>query len=97
MRLSERGTSELALNVLGMSLCDLLQSRCTSRKTRLGQEKFSVASMGRRKCALWTSGTGARSTCGLTDLRVGPVGGGGAIMEIPYLALTEDFSEVRDI
>ena len=23
MRLSERGTSELALNVLGMSLCDL--------------------------------------------------------------------------
>ena len=99
MRLSERGTSKLALNVLGMSLFDLLQSRCTSRKTRLGQGelKFSVASMGRRKCALWTSGTGARSTCGLTDLRVGPVGGGGAIMEIPYLALTEDFSEVRDI
>ena len=61
------------------------------------REKFSVASMGRRKCALWTSGTGARSTCGLTDLRIGPVGGGGAIVEIPYLALTEDFSEVRDI
>ena len=60
-------------------------------------EKFSVASMGRRKCALWTSGTGARSTCGLIDLRVGLVGGGGAIMEIPYLAPTEDFSEVRDI
>ena len=97
MRLSERGTSELALNVLGMSLCDLLQSRCTSRKRVWDREKFSAASMGRRKCALWTSGTGTRSTCGLTELRVGPVGGGGAIMEIPYLALTEDFSEVRDI
>ena len=110
MRLSERGTSELALNVLGMSLCDLLQNRCTELalpkpvgkdfpilERVWDREKFSVASMGRRKCALWTSGTGARSTCGLTDLRVGPVGGGGAIMEIPYLALTEDFSEVRDI
>ena len=60
-------------------------------------EKFSVASMGRRKCALWTSGTGARSTCGLTDLRVGSVGGGIAIIEIPYLAVTKHFSEVRDV
>ena len=102
-RLSERAASKLALNVLGMSTLRLIAKSLhrvgfaeTHRDVR-DREKFSVASMGRRKCALWTSGTGARSTCGLTDLRVGPVGGGGAIMEIPYLALTEDFSEVRDI
>ena len=89
-RLSERATSKLALNV-----CQ--EVTFFQEKRVWDMEKFSVASLGRRKCALWTSGTGARSTCGLTDLRVGPVGGGGAIMEIPYLALTEDFSEVRDI
>ena len=35
----------------------------------------------------------------MADLRVGPVGGGGAIMKIPYLALTEDFqrSEIFDL
>ena len=28
-RMSERAASKLALNVLGMSVCDLLQHRCT--------------------------------------------------------------------
>ena len=50
-----------------------------------------------RKCALWTSRTGERSTCGLADLRVGSVDGGTVIVEIPYLAISKYFPEVRDV
>ena len=69
-RLSERAASKLALNVLGMSTLRLIAKSLhrvgfvETRRDVGDREKFCAASMGRRKCALWTSRTCARSTCG---------------------------------
>ena len=70
-RLSGRASSKLAVNLLGTSIPlrriakSLHRVDFVATRRDVGdREKFSAASMGRRKCALWTSRTCARSTCG---------------------------------
>ena len=102
MRLSERGTSELALNVLGMSLCDLLLNRCTELALPKPVDKdfpilaFADTKLGRLPRPPWLV------WCRKPPFMVSPLlkhckSSTGVSVEIPYLAVSEYFPEVRDV
>jgi hypothetical protein len=96
--LSGRATSKPAINLLGTSICDVLQNHCT----KLALLK-PVGTLGTGRSLAMHPWGGRSARSGSAEpvrgqrLRVGSVDGGIAIIEIPYLALTKDLPGVRDV